>query len=36
MLDGWLDYHRRTLLWKCEGLTDDQLKTAACPPPSSA
>jgi uncharacterized damage-inducible protein DinB len=31
-LDGWLDYHRRTLLWKCEGLSDDQLKTAAVPP----
>jgi len=32
MLDGWLDYHRRTLLWKCEGLSDDQLKTASVPP----
>ena len=32
MLDGWLDYHRDTLLWKCEGLTDEQLKTASCPP----
>ena len=31
-LDGWLDYHRATLLWKCEGLTDDQLKTASAPP----
>jgi Protein of unknown function (DUF664) len=32
MLDGWLDFHRRTLLWKCEGLTDDQLRTRAVPP----
>lgn len=32
MLDGWLDYHRDTLLWKCEGLTEEQLKTASCPP----
>ncbi len=32
MLDGWLDYHRRTLLWKCEGLSDDQLKQASVPP----
>jgi uncharacterized damage-inducible protein DinB len=31
-LDGWLDYHRATLLWKCDGLTDDQLKTASAPP----
>ena len=28
MLDGWLDFHRATLLWKCEGLTFDQLKQA--------
>ncbi len=32
MLDGWLDYHRRTLLFKCEGLSDVELKTASCPP----
>lgn len=32
MLEGWLDYHRQTLAWKCEGLTDDQLRTAAVPP----
>jgi uncharacterized damage-inducible protein DinB len=25
MLDGWLDYHRATLLWKCAGLTGEQL-----------
>jgi uncharacterized damage-inducible protein DinB len=28
ILDGWLDFHRATLLWKCEGLTFDQLKRA--------
>ncbi|MEU1179129.1 DinB family protein [Streptomyces sp. NPDC005820] len=32
MLEGWLDYHRQTLEWKCEGLTDAQLRTAAVPP----
>ncbi|MGW3355636.1 DinB family protein [Streptomyces bungoensis] len=32
MLEGWLDYHRRTLAWKCEGLTDEQLRTASVPP----
>ncbi|MET7294594.1 DinB family protein [Streptomyces griseoloalbus] len=32
MLEGWLDYHRRTLAWKCEGLTDDQLRTASVQP----
>ena len=32
MLTGWLDYHRATLLWKCEGLTDDQLRERAVPP----
>ncbi|MGW2568001.1 DinB family protein [Streptomyces sp. NPDC001537] len=34
MLDGWLDYHRQTLAWKCEGLTDEQLRTAAVEPSS--
>ncbi len=24
-LQGWLDYHRATLRWKCAGLTGDQL-----------
>jgi uncharacterized damage-inducible protein DinB len=24
-LQGWLDFHRRTLLWKCAGLTGEQL-----------
>ncbi|MGW6522686.1 DinB family protein [Streptomyces sp. NPDC054962] len=32
MLEGWLDYHRQTLAWKCEGLTDAQLRTASVPP----
>ncbi|ELP66324.1 hypothetical protein STRTUCAR8_02018 [Streptomyces turgidiscabies Car8] len=32
MLEGWLDYHRQTLPWKCEGLTDSQLRTASVEP----
>lgn len=32
MLERWLDFHRATLLRKCAGLDDDQLKRAACPP----
>jgi hypothetical protein len=32
MLDGWLDYHRATLLRKCAGLNDDQLRRRSCPP----
>ncbi|GAB7102800.1 DinB family protein [Streptomyces phaeofaciens JCM 4814] len=32
MLEGWLDYHRRTLALKCEGLSDAQLRTASVPP----
>ena len=32
MLESWLDYHRATLLWKCAGLDDRQLKQRACPP----
>jgi uncharacterized damage-inducible protein DinB len=32
MLEGWLEYHRQTLAWKCEGLTDAQLRTAAVEP----
>ncbi len=31
VLDGWLDFHRATLLWKCEGLTLDKLKLAPVP-----
>jgi uncharacterized damage-inducible protein DinB len=32
MLESWLDFHRATLLWKCAGLDDAQLKQRACPP----
>ncbi len=32
MLEGWLDYHRQTLQWKCHGLTDSQLKERSVPP----
>jgi hypothetical protein len=32
MLEGWLDFHRETLLLKCTGLTAEQLKTASVEP----
>ena len=32
MLDAWLDYHRATLLMKCAGLSDDQLKLRSAEP----
>lgn len=32
MLEGWLEFHRSTLLHKCAGLTGEQLTRAACPP----
>jgi hypothetical protein len=32
MLDGWLDFHRDTLLRKCSGLSAEQLKTRSCEP----
>jgi uncharacterized damage-inducible protein DinB len=32
MLTGWLDHHRAILLWKCDGLSDEQLKKRAVPP----
>ncbi|WP_309059505.1 DinB family protein [Streptomyces sp.] len=32
MLEGWLDYHRCTLARKCEGLTDEQVRTASVEP----
>ncbi|NES14008.1 MULTISPECIES: DinB family protein [Micromonospora] len=32
MLEGWLDFHRDTLLHKCTGLTAEQLKTASVDP----
>ena len=31
-LQGWLDYHRATLLFKCQGLTGEQLATRAVAP----
>ena len=31
-LDSWLDFHRATLLSKCEGLDDEQLRTRSVPP----
>ncbi|MGH3120298.1 MAG: DinB family protein [Streptosporangiaceae bacterium] len=31
-LDGWLDYHRATLLTKCQGLAGEQLARRAMPP----
>jgi uncharacterized damage-inducible protein DinB len=33
-LEGWVDYHRATLLHKCAGLTAEQLKQRAVPPSS--
>ncbi len=32
MLEGWLDYHRATLVAKCDGLTDDELRIRSVPP----
>ncbi len=32
MLEGWLSWQRSTLLYKCEGLTGDQLAIQAVPP----
>jgi len=32
MLDTWLDFHRDTLLWKCEGLTGEQLALRSVEP----
>jgi hypothetical protein len=32
MLETWLDFHRATLLWKCHGLTGDQLVIRSVPP----
>jgi Protein of unknown function (DUF664) len=33
-LEGWLEYHRSTLLAKCQGLTGEQLAQRAVPPSS--
>ncbi|GAA0387734.1 DinB family protein [Microbispora corallina] len=32
MLRAWLDWHRETLAYKCEGLTEEQLRTRSVPP----
>jgi hypothetical protein len=34
MLEGWLDFHRTTLLHKCAGLTGELLARRAVPPSS--
>ncbi len=34
MLTGWLEHHRAILLWKCEGLSDEQLRKRSVPPSS--
>jgi uncharacterized damage-inducible protein DinB len=34
MLESWLEFHRATLLVKCEGLSDDQLRDRSVPPSS--
>src|SRR4051795_11410159 len=31
-LEGWLDFYRATLIGKCEGLSDEQARTASAPP----
>jgi hypothetical protein len=31
-MDGFLDWYRATLLWKCAGLTGEQLAERAVPP----
>jgi Protein of unknown function (DUF664) len=32
MLEAWLDFHRATLIWKCDGLSPEQLREPAVPP----
>jgi uncharacterized damage-inducible protein DinB len=32
MLSGWLEHHRGILIWKCEGLSAEQLRQRAVPP----
>jgi uncharacterized damage-inducible protein DinB len=34
MLEGWLELHRSTLMRKCDGLSDGQLRERAVPPSS--
>jgi len=33
-LEGWLEYHRQTLLFKCAGLNAEQLRARSAPPSS--
>jgi uncharacterized damage-inducible protein DinB len=33
-LESWLDFYRATLVMKCDGLTDEQLRTTSVPPSS--
>src|SRR5215213_9113095 len=32
MLRGFLDYHRATLAWKCDGLSDEELRRQSMAP----
>jgi Protein of unknown function (DUF664) len=32
MLRAFLDYHRATLAWKCDGLSDEELRRRSMPP----
>ena len=32
MLEAWLEYHRATLEWKCDGLSTEQLREQSVPP----
>jgi hypothetical protein len=34
MLEAWLDYHRGTLLWKCDGLSGEELARRSVEPSS--
>jgi hypothetical protein len=34
MLEAWLDYHRGTLLWKCDGLSGEELTRRSVEPSS--
>jgi hypothetical protein len=34
MLENWLEFHRWTLEWKCDGLSPERLVERSCPPSS--
>jgi uncharacterized damage-inducible protein DinB len=34
MLNGWLEHHRGILVWKCAGLSDEQLRQRSAAPSS--